>query len=126
MIDADLWLKYAQADLDTAEYMQTFHRIPIEVCCYHCQQAAEKSLKALLIEKKVAVPKSHDLVYIYEECVKAGYELKDLRENLAVITDFAVNFRYPNNVELEIKDLNFGVKCAKEIFEICKEIIERK
>ena len=38
------WLTFAQTDFDCAEYLSKapFHPRPLNVICYHCQQAAEK------------------------------------------------------------------------------------
>lgn len=50
------WLRYAEADL-------AFARIPLpegglyELLCFHAQQAAEKSVKAVLVKFGVPVPK---------------------------------------------------------------------
>ncbi|MBN2050303.1 MAG: HEPN domain-containing protein [Spirochaetales bacterium] len=34
---------------------------PLEIICFHCQQAAEKALKAYLAYNEIRPPKTHDL-----------------------------------------------------------------
>ena len=34
---------------------------PLEIICFHCQQSAEKAIKALFILKEIEVIKIHDL-----------------------------------------------------------------
>lgn len=45
------WLAFAKTDYDSAEYLNgaPFHLRPLNVICYHCQQAAEKAVKALIV-----------------------------------------------------------------------------
>ncbi len=40
--------------------------ILLETLCYHAQQAAEKSIKAVLLSHSVAVPKTHNLKVLLE------------------------------------------------------------
>ena len=40
------WLDMADMDLGVAKYlMENYYPKPLEIICYHCQQAAEKPLK---------------------------------------------------------------------------------
>ena len=42
-LDVAKWIQYALADYNAAVTMVRLHRpVPIEIVCYHCQQAAEK------------------------------------------------------------------------------------
>ncbi len=45
------WFAFAQTDYDSAEYLYgaPFHLKPLNVICCHCQQAAEKAIKALIV-----------------------------------------------------------------------------
>lgn len=61
---------------------------------FHCQQAAEKLLKALLVEKAVRYKKVHDLVYLMNLVRGTGEQLPDLFNELKVLVPFAVEFRY--------------------------------
>ncbi|NUO84265.1 HEPN domain-containing protein, partial [candidate division KSB1 bacterium] len=42
---AQEWFKIAESDLASAIFLQNLHPLPVEIICYHCQQAAEKYLK---------------------------------------------------------------------------------
>ena len=39
------WLDFAYMDLSAAEHLLTMRPLPVEIICYHCEQAAEKFLK---------------------------------------------------------------------------------
>ena len=45
------WLVFAKTDYESAKYLNgaPFHPRPLNVICYHCQQAAEKAVKALIV-----------------------------------------------------------------------------
>ena len=65
--------------------------------CFHCQQYAEKYLKALLEEVGVAVEKTHDLDKLLTTLRPHHRSLGSLRRGLRFLTEFAVDTRYPGN-----------------------------
>ena len=65
--------------------------------CFHCQQSAEKYLKALLEELGLAVPKTHNLVAILPLLVPHHGTLRSLRRGVDFLTRFAVETRYPGD-----------------------------
>jgi HEPN domain-containing protein len=53
------WLQISYEDYDTAKYLyDTKQKKPFEIICYHCQQSAEKSLKAYICANGVDVLKN--------------------------------------------------------------------
>jgi HEPN domain-containing protein len=63
--------------------------------CFHCQQCAEKYLKALLQEAGLAVTRTHDLEALRVQLLPNHSSLRSLRRGLEFLTDFAVDVRYP-------------------------------
>ena len=44
------WLDYAAQDLGVARHLfENYHPKPLEIVCYHCQQSAEKAIKAVIV-----------------------------------------------------------------------------
>ncbi|SPF52644.1 hypothetical protein SBF1_5970006 [Candidatus Desulfosporosinus infrequens] len=43
------WLDFANKDISSAKYLLDMRPVPLEIICYHCEQAAEKALKGYLI-----------------------------------------------------------------------------
>jgi HEPN domain-containing protein len=88
-------VRKAEADHRLAEQTdqgaERFH----DQVCFHCQQAAEKYLKALLEEKGLTVPKIHDLDELLALLLPHHPDLKSLRRGMAFLTTFAVAARYP-------------------------------
>ncbi len=65
--------------------------------CFHCQQCAEKYLKALLEELGLTVSKTHDCEQLQVLLQSHHAALSALRRGLAFLTQFAVGVRYPGD-----------------------------
>jgi len=63
--------------------------------CFHCQQSAEKYLKALLEEGGALVPQTHDLDVLLNLVLPAHAKMASLRRILNILTQYAVEYRYP-------------------------------
>ena len=89
------WVRKAEADyrlaVQTSRGAEPFH----DQVCFHCQQAAEKYLKALMEELSLHIPKIHDLEDLLAALVSHHPTLRSLRRGLAFLTTFAVAVRYP-------------------------------
>ena len=54
--EARQWLDMAQTDFGVAKHLEAnYYPKPLEIICYHCQQAVEKGIKALIVKYGVAV-----------------------------------------------------------------------
>lgn len=72
------WLKYAENDILTAKTMKNIDNPPMEIVCYHCQQSAEKLLKAFLVLKEEPFFKTHDLAYLNSKCIMLDENFKNI------------------------------------------------
>lgn len=88
------WLEKAEHDLLAAKVL--LHEMPAltDAICFHCQQAAEKSLKAYLVFHDRHVPKIHDLSSLVSECGRIDGSFHTLNDALADLTEYAVDSRY--------------------------------
>ena len=92
--EASRWLRYAQEDLAAAETMLAQRdAIPRHVC-WLAQQAAEKAVKAVLVFLQIDFPRSHDLDAL-RNLIPDGWQLKRDHPDLAALTEWAVEARYP-------------------------------
>ena len=62
---AGQWLRKAAADLAAATLLLGSDRIDPELAGYHAHQAAEKALKAILVQRGADVPRTHDLARLH-------------------------------------------------------------
>ena len=95
--------------------------IPIEVICYHCQQAAEKYLKGFLALNGEAIEKIHDLVRLNKMCGKYEENFKIIEKDCLALTDYAVNVRYPFPLDINETDMHLALKSARIIRDFISE-----
>ncbi len=67
---------------------------PYDTACFHCQQAVEKYLKAVLALAGLTIPRTHDLEEIYNHCLSVAPGLSVDTMELATLTPYAVQLRY--------------------------------
>jgi HEPN domain-containing protein len=89
------WVRKAEADLRHADLAVRGRERLYDGICFHCQQAVEKYLKALLQEAGRPVPRTHDLLAILTLLLPLHPTLRALRRGAAFLTQFAVEHRYP-------------------------------
>jgi len=96
------WVQKAEEDYQVA--VQTHHsggRFHNAVC-FHCQQASEKFLKALMEEAGLSVPKTHDLDDLRTK-ILPYYSPLPVRRGLVFMKRFAVETRYPSDRPAAVK-----------------------
>lgn len=114
--DTQAWLKKAELDLRAAAHDQ--HATPplLEDSLFHCQQAAEKALKALLTWHDQPFRKTHDLTELGQQAIQLDATLDPLCRRAATLTTFAWVFRYPGGQESPtVAEAQEGLALAQEI-----------
>lgn len=95
--DAERWRELATYDLGTAEAMLAAGRYLYVLFC--CQQAVEKHLKGLIVERcSIFPPRTHDLARLAHEAkivLDGGQDLF-----LRTLTKYYVGTRYPEEVRV--------------------------
>jgi HEPN domain-containing protein len=89
------WVRKAEEDVRAARALAAENPPLRDIVCFHCQQAVEKYLKALLQELGVAFPKTHDLELLVDLILPHDATIKKLRPRADALTSFAVEYRYP-------------------------------
>jgi HEPN domain-containing protein len=89
------WLLKSQRDLEAAKVL--FEHGLFDVVVYHCQQSAEKALKAYLVYQEVILQKTHNLVVLLESCLAFDINFEILRDSAEILTPYATEFRYPGD-----------------------------
>ena len=95
---------------------------PFEIILYHCQQSAEKMLKAYLIHKG-ATGWGHDLDALRLQCAAFDNSFNSMRhaKHCAFLTAFA-SVRYPDySASIDAGDAARGLNSAKRIFDFVSE-----
>ena len=89
------WLQKAYSDLCAAQILVTHNAIVRDAAVFHCQQAAEKALKAFLVWQAVPFDRVHNLTYLLDLCEVENGDFATLREVAESLTPYAVEVRYP-------------------------------
>ena len=66
--------------------------------CFHCQQTAEKSIKAVFVSLGRRPPRTHNLVTLLEALPEGTIVPEDVRA-CAAPSGYAVAMRYPDEAE---------------------------
>ncbi len=94
---AEDWLRYAKSDLELAR-IEKPEGVLLENLCFHAQQAAEKTLKAVLIFLEIDFPRTHNIRTLLD-LLPEGVDVPQEVEESAILTDYAVESRYPMSGE---------------------------
>ncbi len=112
------WIDKAEKDLRSAKHELSFPDEVTETVCFHCQQAAEKYLKAYLTFLNLSFTKTHEIGELVTKCENKDIKISVLKEEADKLTDYAIEIRYPEEwFEPSSEE-------AKEAFEIANKIRE--
>ncbi len=90
------WISVAEGDWATANRENRVNDdTNYKAVSFHAQQCAEKYLKAFLQEQAVNPERTHNLEVLLDKILPYEPEMTDLKESCIVLTDFAVDHRYP-------------------------------
>lgn len=89
-----LFLRKAAQDESLLDAVLDVETVSDEVYGFHCQQAAEKMLKALLSNAGAAFPKTHDIGALMESLARADNSLPEVFKDLDAFTPFGAIYRY--------------------------------
>ena len=90
------WLHKADNDLQTAAHTLTLGAdCPTDPVCFHAQQCIEKYVKALLVFRATAFPKTHDIA-VLRALLPPRLRPKLARKDQKRLTDYATVRRYPS------------------------------
>lgn len=120
------WLEFADMDAKLANFtFENMHPKPLEIICYHCQQAAEKMLKALLIasSENDDIPKTHDLALL-ADLLSEKFEIDTMIYNACSdLTPYGVKVRYPKEIRVDEPMTQKALFDMKKVCNWCKESI---
>ena len=123
LAEVQRWLQYAREDLETAEVFVEQRNIVPRHICWLAQQAAEKAIKAVLVFLQIDFPRRHDLDAL-RNLLPSGWKLKEEQPDLADLTEWAVEARYPGDwPDATEADARSTVQQAQAIWEsVCADL----
>lgn len=91
------WLVKAQHDLASARKLAEEPDSYLDTAIYHCQQAAEKAIKAFLVFHDQRFDKTHDLRPLIELAQPLNEKFSSFLQAAVLLTPYATEFRYPGD-----------------------------
>jgi HEPN domain-containing protein len=90
--------------------------------CYHCQQSAEKFLKALLEEQAEPIPRTHILRDLLALLMSKYPSLGSFTRGLKFLTRFAVGIRYPGERASKRQAVS-ALRWAGRVRDRCRDLL---
>jgi HEPN domain-containing protein len=126
----DSWIKIAEKDLASARKLASPPDHQWETAVYHCQQTAEKAVKALLVLHDSEIKfKKHDIGLLLEKLETYQVDLSELELKAESLSHFATMYRYPDSdaepltevvVSQAILDAELFITKAKQLLQESK------
>ena len=111
------WIDFASRDINSAKYLLNMRPVPLEIVCYHCEQAAEKTLKGYLIYQDVEPPRTHILQLLCKMCEDIDETFKEISEYCGNLTLYGVQPRYPFEIDITENDMKKAIVDADRVME---------
>lgn len=96
--EAQRFLRIARSDLRAYEILASHPDSDLGPTCFHAHQAIEKSLKAVLILRKLDFPRTHDLEELAQSVLDLSINTPIAPRDYRRLNPFAVAFRYDDQI----------------------------
>lgn len=111
------WIDFANQDIHSAKYLLGMRPVPMEIICYHCEQAAEKVLKGYLIHQDIEPPRTHDLRLLCKMCAEIDNAFDEISQSCVNLTSYGVQPRYPFEIEILDTDMQTAIVDADHVMD---------
>jgi len=88
------WLDFAKRNLETARVLYDANHYT-DIIAIEIHQTIEKSFKSILAYHGMKIPKTHDLMVLYEKCEQYKTIKTLTTEDLLITNDYYETERYP-------------------------------
>ncbi len=89
------WIAKAEEDFAAADWLGRAPAASPAAIGFHCQQCAEKYLKAILLELGLTFARTHDLTLLGNAATGVHPQIGSILNDLQVLQPFSVQARYP-------------------------------
>ncbi len=95
----------------------------LDTVCFHAQQAAEKSLKALLASEGMDYPLTHDIEQLLLLCAPRFPQVEGFLDNAYLFSLYGVAVRYDAETDPEPGDAEIVLAQARAIHHLVAELL---
>ena len=119
------WLVKAREDLTAAEILMAQQTPLLGIIGFHCQQAAEKYIKAFLVLHDIKFTKTHDIELLIDLIGNVDNSLADVLHDAIILSDYGVDVRYPGDIpELTPEEAKEAVKLVGMVKDAIRSALE--
>ena len=114
------WLRKALHDLQTARITAGAVDGPLDTAIYHCQQAAEKTMKGWLTAHNIPFERTHDVRLLIRYAAQTRPDFADLAGAAELLTPYASIFRYPGLTDESVpsrEEFDAALRHSESIFD---------
>ena len=126
MDEARTWFEFAKTDLGVSKHLlEAYYPRPLEIICYHCQQAAEKAIKAVMIihGAQGGLPKKHNLSFLLEQIKNVEDIPEEYYDYADALTPYGIAVRYPNELLIDELHAQKAIECAEKLVSWAEGIV---
>lgn len=120
------WLTKAHSDLRSARLLATLDEAAADTTVFHCQQAAEKSLKGYLAFRDQPLERTHDLDRLLELAAGLESAFASIETQADVLNPYATAYRYPSTLEYplpSVAEVKTALDYAQAIYDFVLALI---
>lgn len=116
------WVEKAEDDFRSAQHLRQSKTGLHDQVCFHCQQSAEKYLKAVVQEDGKTVFRTHNLETVLASLLPQHPFLRGLRRGLKTLSRYAVELRYPGKSATK-RQAQAALRWAARVRDACRAIL---
>ncbi len=109
------WINKADHDLDSAKLIYLHFPDYFDTIAFHCQQAVEKYLKAMLVFFDIEFQRTHNLVYLLDLLSTKLEIQEDHYDKTLLLNGLGIQIRYPDKtIFLTKEELETAIKISQD------------
>ena len=116
------WLDKAIRDLKSAKILLE-HDCGNDYVAFHCQQAIEKALKAMILYFYANLESGHSLLYLCKKVMEKNNEFSKHIDGCMFVSQYYIETRYPNENAITVTDEE-AEKCITIAEEVLNAVLE--
>jgi HEPN domain-containing protein len=118
------WINKADHDLGSAKLIYLHLPDYFDTIAFHCQQAVEKYLKAILVSYKIEFQHTHNLIYLLDLLSSRFAIGETVYDAVILLNGFSVQIRYPDSsIFLTKEELEASIGIAEDFREFAMKMI---
>jgi HEPN domain-containing protein/predicted nucleotidyltransferase len=119
------WIRRAREDFAAMQAVTNLEPPVRGPLCFHAHQCAEKLLKACLIARSIRPPRTHDLLELLDLCIRAGFDLEQLRPACKTLYELWPKSWYPDDGKPTSSDAEAAIEAASAVRDAVLALLER-